>query len=496
MASIAASAPEDLVHAVVTSSGDVTAPVEACKALWKRAREPYGAVALGRAGALPALINVLQNFHKNAEIALSACGTFSELVVHEDLRAEMTAGGLAGLKAVVEALRSNDGDVAIVQSACAALGPVATTDEVVTYLAQNAAAVVVTALRRHHAHPSAAMNCMAVLNNMLGAKAHRGVVYRAGLLPAVLEAMQRHRADGEVCEHACLVVSALLGQDTTDEEVRRGVTRDVEVGKELVLALRTHYRRPLLAVQATSGIAYFLRDAKASQRAALMREGMAQALVGALKEHPRAMFTVAAACKALQVLTDDLDPRSDLAAELDRAAAAAPVAAALRASLKGENPLPVANSVCALAGLMRIPAQAEVINRLGCAADFVAAMARYNSNSFVAMACASALDKIAASAESQPMLVRLNAAEALAAAIRQHESDPATVLAAVYPMSRAGFRGAPISRDVAATLVSALIRHKANAKLAEAIACVMQSVDSRNPANKQLLLHEVRICFA
>lgn len=485
-----------LVAALGERKGDADAITEVCTVVWDLSRCPDARTALGRSGIMPALIAVLQVQKGSAAVAHPACSALAELIMDDAAsRLEMHACAGAGIAAVIDVLKHSQDDAKAVSSACVLLSRVGMDRDALPRLARDAAPIVVLAMKRHAADAIAVRNAMAVLNNCLNDQAQKALVFRAGALTAVLEAMELHKADGPLCERGCSVVQSFLDPEWQAAEVKRTLRREGGIGKQMAQALRAHAAMPVLALQASYALANLARDAKGPQRAALLRDGAAQALVAGLKENMKNVSLIGAACSAISVLADEIGSDAESAALLARAAVTAPVVAALRSGLSLPGPAAdeaVGYACRALESLMRIPGEAALIARLGCLADVVKALVRLKAEAKPVAACSSILGQLAASPDAQPALLRCSAVAAATDAIAAQESDSRMVTIAASIMVQRGFAGAPVSREGAVTLVRALTRHKADAGCYTMIGMAMQMLAVGNEENKALFLSEVR----
>lgn len=497
-AMIDAGAPAALTAVLVERRTEPSVVTMASMAACALARHEDGRVALGRAGAIPALIGALHTHVRHPGVVALTCAPLGELILNVANRAEMHARDEAGVAAVIDGLRHNEGSADAVAAACVVLTRVAIDTEAAPHLVRDAVPLIIAAMRRHQDNAKVNFDALGTLNNCILDRAHVPAVFRAGALTVTLEALRRHPSNVDVCDFACSVLARLL-----DREYHKGhadtsralKAESMSAGKELIKALLAHARHPMVALQGSTALARVLVQATSAQQAELVHEGAAQALVAALKQYPRNPFLVRAACIGLSELAGDGNAPA-IVAELSKAKMPAAVAVALRENLAlsgpDDAPQQATGVACiALAKIVHLQPEASVMARLGSAEHVTAALVSLKDDVAFAAACCFVLKYLAFFPDAQPARLWGATLDALADAIRLHESSNSVVVEAAGALTQPPFRSFSLSRDVAQTLVRAVTRRKGDAKGCWIVPMAMQNFAMGNEANKQLLLREV-----
>lgn len=356
-----AGAAAALVNALARWKADAAAAGEICAAIGDIGVKDDCNVQLGRAGAMPEVIAVMRNHPGNPTVAHYALGAVAALVYNADNGAAL-ARDAAGVAALLEMLRRCEATEIVAKAGLASLLRLALDHPSLPRLVRDATPAVLSAMRRHADSSSIADSALGALNNLVHEPEHRGAVVKAGGLTAVLEAMQKHKGNGTVSETGCTVLQTIFDPSTTDPDVRRIHFKNPGVPKAVTQALRTHGRRPMLALQGSSLLQNLCIDAAADDatvetRPALIRDGAVQAFAAVIKEQAPGGAAVHAAVKGLALLTKELHKSPETAAELARVPATATAVAALRAGLRGNDTTVAKYASTALAGLMMIPSE-------------------------------------------------------------------------------------------------------------------------------------------
>lgn len=502
-----AGAPEALLKALVERKGDLDRVVDLAGAMWAVADIPGALTALGRAGAVPALIAVLQLHTRSATVARPACLVLSELIADDGFRREMHARNFAGIAAVIDVVRLQAGDAKIVRAACAPLSRAGTDAAALPLLARRAAPLLVAAMRRHSGDAEMVSDALATLNNCCNDKALCVVLFQAGVLSAASAAVRHHRTDGQLADRACAVLCSFLTSWESFAELRDQLQRDsFSIGKEMIRALHMHASRPLLAMFATTALAIILSKAGGDQAAELLAVGAAQALTAALRQFPCNENVVEMACFGLDKLMDKAatpgSPPEAIPSKILAAEVTEPVAAGLRAALarSGDAAERAAGMACCLlARVAHLESEAALLARFGSAADVTAALSRFKAQDHVRAAASFVLRCIAELPVARAALAPVHgkAVAAVVEVLRTHESVGKVVVQCVDILSQVGFTGAPTgitdSCEGAATLVRALDHHKADAAVVAAVGMAVQNLCAGNATNAKAFLKEVRV---
>lgn len=465
-----------------------------------RALSPFPEMrkALGGAGIMQALIDVLKEQAGSAAVVHPACEALGELTADDANRLEMFARGSAGMLAVCDALRRNECDAKAASAACALLSEVRIDGAYLPLVAREATPAVVSAMKQHKGDAAFLLKAMSVLSSlMMREAAQTHIVYAAGPLPLLLEALELHKDNGQLCDMACHVLLMFIEPSMQDGSILNTLRSDARVGNAITAALRMHASRPILSMEASIALSHLAAGITGPQRAALLRDGAAQALVAGLKANMRNTNLIGAACCALTHLARDITSDSESTRLYCSAAPATSVAVALRSSLSLPPTMEAVDEAIeyacrALLAIASIPSEAPKVARLGYIADVAAVLVRLKMNRTAVAACCSLLDVVVKSTADLPVARRGAAVAALADAIQAHETDRPVVLVTATAIAHTGCGGAAVSRDVALVLVRALEHHKASGVVCTAVTLAIRSLVADHDANRKLFLAQVR----
>lgn len=441
------------VAALERWKGNAAAVAEICTLVQHSSNDDACCADLARAGVVPVLIAVLHKHGSNLAVAQPSCSGLDHLARDADGRAAIMARDGAGLAALISALRLHEADTLVV---------------------------------------SAVLNGMA---NLLDDASASCAVVRAGGLPPVARALQAHKGNGAIADRCFIVLSLLQEQAGKEPDFQRALKSEPCLAKDVIVAVRTHARRLVLALPGAASLTHLCKAAsEAGTLPALIRDGAVQAFAAVIKEQPPGSMAVVAAASGMLELAKGAARSPETAAELARAAATAVAVAALRAGLRGGRTDAITYSASALSCLMCIPGAAPAAARLGAAADLVAAISRWASSEWVVTPCSAALTEIAKFAETAPDMQRCGAAEALLSVLRTGEgaSTASMVIMVCFALSKPGFEGASVTAGAAAALVKCLRTHQRDAAAATAVLLALQNLASSSESNTAHFLREVR----
>lgn len=491
-----AAAPEALVHVLKGHLADEIVAPEACGALWALANFPEPAATLRRAGAVQALLAVLQEQMHRAETADPACQALSLLIKESPCRRELYARDCAGIRALVDILRRHEATPRAVRAACGALVCIGADTEPLALLVHDAAPLLVSAMRRHKDDVELVRDVLATLTNIVR-PAHRTELVRVGVLSAVVEAMQQYPYDGRLAEYACTILCAFEELDKQDAELQALLRREsMTIGKVLIHALRRLPGWAVVAWQACRAFTSIIKDASEAQAAAFIREGAVLGYVAALQHFPSNVKLVEAACLGLDELTSKNPShvrRDEMSLVLAEAKLTEPLAAALRASLGAGGAAADRSAFLAcwlMARVAGISTETIILARFGVAADIVAALTRLKAMRPLASTGCFVLKCLALVPEARASLLPVlsDAVEALGQATRAHAGDAEVVMEAAGALDAPGFKGAPTSVATATAMVQALTRQKAVASITALVGMAMENLCINNEASKRAFL--------
>lgn len=122
----------------------------------------------------------------------------------------------------------------------------------------------------------------------------------------------------------------------------------------------------------------------------------------------------------------------------------------------------------------------------------MSAVNRFRSETTLVASAAMAFGFIADIPDAMPLLLRSGLVDALVGLLRSSEGDATVVTMACLPLFKPALEGAPISRDAALAIISAVTRHQRDAFTAQSPVRAIQNLACKNDANKLLFLKEVR----
>lgn len=492
-----------LVNALAAHMADPGVAAAGCSALWALGKFLSAAAALRRAGAVSVVVAVLKEHKHRAEIAASACFALSRLLLDPACMRQMYERGCAGIAAVIDAMRCNEGDAHVARAACAVLFLTENNPEPLMLLVRDAAPLLVAAMHRHKDNSELLRDAVATLANRARA-AQRTPLMRAGVAAAVVMAMEEHPTDGELMYRACTALCALEEPKEQDDELRLRLRRESSsIGKALIRALRKHATHPMTAMAACRGLTLIVAHAPEGQAAEFLREGALLGLTAALKEFPANSRLVQGACFGLFELTKHdfcHASREESSLMLADAKITQPVAAALRANLALRGDLAdhsVSLAVRLLARVANVRDEPLTLGRLGAAADVTAALVRPKTSSTDALAGAYVLKCMALPDNYAALLpVRVRAVEALGEVMRLHIEAERVVTECAGALEQPCFQGATISLAAAKALVQVLSRHKANASIAASVGMALENLclgdEGSNECSRNAFLKAVR----